>query len=221
MTGTSKDFIYVLRGEVGYREGPNNQNKYGKWDGTNMVPWCGQFISWCLDRAGVPGDWKGVDSQRSTVASLEYWKSRNRLVTEPKPGDLVFFNWPGGDSVDHMGAVIGTSDWNQGVLMTIEGNSNDGVRIRTRHRESVVAFARPNFVAQLTDREIVARSAVILRRGMDGHEYVIKALQRILRIGPDGIFGPLTESAVRNYQGTHGLVTDGIVGPKTKATLNP
>jgi murein L,D-transpeptidase YcbB/YkuD len=31
----------------------------------------------------------------------------------------------------------------------------------------------------------------------------------------DGIFGPLTEAAVRRYQQTKGLVPDGIIGPKT------
>jgi peptidoglycan hydrolase-like protein with peptidoglycan-binding domain len=40
--------------------------------------------------------------------------------------------------------------------------------------------------------------------------------------GPiDGIFGAKTESAVKWYQSDHGLVSDGIVGPKTWAGLDP
>ena len=36
----------------------------------------------------------------------------------------------------------------------------------------------------------------------------------------DGKFGPITESAVKEFQGTHGLVADGIVGVKTREVLN-
>jgi hypothetical protein len=34
-------------------------------------------------------------------------------------------------------------------------------------------------------------------------------------LNPDGIFGPLTQAAVINYQRTNGLSADGIVGPIT------
>jgi peptidoglycan hydrolase-like protein with peptidoglycan-binding domain len=36
----------------------------------------------------------------------------------------------------------------------------------------------------------------------------------------DGIFGPLTDAAVQQFQSEKGLVVDGIVGPMTWGTLN-
>ncbi len=48
----------------------------------------------------------------------------------------------------------------------------------------------------------------------------VKLLQKALNLYPDGIFGKLTEEAVKDFQEENGLVADGIVGPKTWAKLN-
>ena len=65
-----------------------------------------------------------------------------------------------------------------------------------------------------------------LRRGMTGED--VEALQSDLialnyscgKWGADGEFGPATESALLAFQHDHGLVEDGIAGPKTYAALN-
>ena len=56
-----------------------------------------------------------------------------------------------------------------------------------------------------------------LRRGSRGSE--VATLQRMLNLIADGIFGPLTDEAVREFQKSHSLVVDGIVGPRTWAAL--
>ncbi|NUQ74904.1 MAG: peptidoglycan-binding protein [Polyangiaceae bacterium] len=53
-----------------------------------------------------------------------------------------------------------------------------------------------------------------LRIGSKGPE--VERLQRLLNVKPpDGDFGPKTAAAVREFQQSHGLVADGVVGPKT------
>ena len=47
----------------------------------------------------------------------------------------------------------------------------------------------------------------------------VEAVQRLLKIYPDGIFGLLTEEAVKEFQTEHALKADGIVGEKTWAAL--
>ena len=57
-----------------------------------------------------------------------------------------------------------------------------------------------------------------LRRGSRGED--VKALQRALGIRPaDGIFGPQTERAVRNFQKGAGLTVDGLAGGQTQAAI--
>ena len=53
-------------------------------------------------------------------------------------------------------------------------------------------------------------------------KWVQQALNKImgLRLTVDGIAGPQTRSAIRNFQRRQGLVVDGIVGTKTKAALS-
>ena len=43
----------------------------------------------------------------------------------------------------------------------------------------------------------------------------VMTLQKKLHLRADGIFGPLTDEAVREFQEKNGLTIDGIVGPKT------
>lgn len=56
-----------------------------------------------------------------------------------------------------------------------------------------------------------------LRKGSRGQD--VRILQMKLALYPDGIFGPLTEEAVKVFQRERGLTEDGIVGPKTWAVL--
>lgn len=53
----------------------------------------------------------------------------------------------------------------------------------------------------------------VLKKGSRGNE--VKVLQGILHLQQDGIFGPLTEEAVKEFQKLNSLKIDGIVGDAT------
>ena len=57
----------------------------------------------------------------------------------------------------------------------------------------------------------------ILKKGSRGSD--VKLLQRKLNLMQDGIFGPMTDEAVREFQKANGLSVDGIVGAKTWKAL--
>lgn len=59
---------------------------------------------------------------------------------------------------------------------------------------------------------------MVLKLGSRGNE--VKALQEKLNLKADGIFGPLTEEAVKDFQRSNGLEVDGIVGADTLSKLN-
>ncbi|MEQ7127840.1 peptidoglycan-binding protein [Actinopolymorpha sp. B11F2] len=78
---------------------------------------------------------------------------------------------------------------------------------------------------RVTPREADPKLGVgSLRRGSQGE--AVKGLQRDLNavmgcgwLAVDGDFGPLTESAVRVFQQTFGLVVDGVYGPQSAAMM--
>lgn len=57
----------------------------------------------------------------------------------------------------------------------------------------------------------------VLRKGSRGDG--VKIMQEALGIGADGVFGPGTERALKEWQAANGLVADGIAGPATFAKL--
>jgi hypothetical protein len=57
----------------------------------------------------------------------------------------------------------------------------------------------------------------VLRRGDRGP--AVARMQKLLVVKDDGIFGPRTDAAVRDFQSSRGLTRDGVVGPVTWAAL--
>lgn len=124
-----QSIVDVAMLEVGTKESPKNSNKtkYGKWFGWDGVAWCGIFVSWVYAHAGYPlgniGFRKGFAGCQSAVA---YFKKHDKIVTEPQPGDIVFFDWNGDGRYDHTGIFVSWVSEKKYTFNCIEGNTSKG-----------------------------------------------------------------------------------------------
>lgn len=132
--GQRNDIVRIALREVGYKEGPNNINKYGAWYGMNYQPYCAMFVSWCANEAHIS---TSIIPKMSYVPNIyQFYANKNRFYEKgkytPKPGDLAIFG-----NCDHIGIVEKVID---GVVYTIEGNtssdgnSSNGDGVYRRHR---------------------------------------------------------------------------------------
>ena len=87
-----------------------------------------------------------------------------------------------------------------------------------RRVAAIIAGSAPAPV-MIPAAETGGRSRRTLRRG-DAGELVRELQQRLGMPEGQAVFGPQTESAVREFQRSRGMVPDGIVGPKTWAALD-
>jgi peptidoglycan hydrolase-like protein with peptidoglycan-binding domain len=107
--------------------------------GTAGAHWCGAFVNACLVKAGLPSrDWLRYTPSivNNAKAGVEGWSWHSR----PHAGDLVLFNWPGGDFVDHVGIVMQVNA--DGSVKTAEGNFQNRVGYWQR-KSQILGFARP------------------------------------------------------------------------------
>ena len=121
--------------------------------------------------------------------------SVNPQVANPsriRPGQLL--NLPSGSGVDRQAANWNTGTENAGARWNNFRGLAQGRTLRRGHMG--------NDIRQLQDALVTL-----------GHMTRGQA-----NTGP-GIFGALTQSAVRSFQGAHGLSRDGIVGPRTRTAL--
>jgi peptidoglycan hydrolase-like protein with peptidoglycan-binding domain len=88
-------------------------------------------------------------------------------------------------------------------------------RDRRRKTGAIVAAATLTFAAG----GALAQSGGTGSSAVKSAGSTVAALQSALGITPDGVYGPNTRRAVRNYQRNQGLVVDGIAGPVTLAHL--
>jgi peptidoglycan hydrolase-like protein with peptidoglycan-binding domain len=227
---TAADVVRIASAEVGYREGPNNWNRYAPEVGhANNQAWCGTFTDWVLKKAGQTGEPTSI----WTPSGLQAYRRLGRAIDRNGPaqaGDLVYFDWQGGtgtSGVDHVGIVTGVRQ--DGQVETIEGNTSPsnagsqsnggGVYRRVRPRSVIAGFGRPAYSGQSTPTPPADPNAAAAFR-----RYAAAINIRDLTKAGTLKF-PQTGSAVLalqrslNLAARKGLVEDGIFGAATTAAV--
>jgi hypothetical protein len=239
--GTAAAIIEIAKKEVGTIEGPkDNQTKYGAFTKANFLPWCGSFVNWCANQAGVK-----VPNTVSTVSGAAAFKKMKTWFEadcgqSPQPGDILYFDFPGDgvDRISHVGICSGIDS--DGVVTAIEGNTSSSkkgsqrnggeVCIQTRAYKankkkisvSIVGWGRPNYVGNEVEAEIPASDTPAfpgkIKPGDTGEG--VKIVQKALGLKADGEYGAATKAAVAAFQDNHDMLdSNGVVGPKTWAQL--
>lgn len=144
--------VEVAKKEIGYKEGKNNDNKYGKAFGLNNQPWCAEFVWWVAKQAGE-------DSKILKTASceqLEAWAKKNDLIVPVslvQAGDILLFDFSKKGKSEHTGYALGYNK-NTHLIDTVEGNTSsgkgsqvngDGVYERERSITAVRYVIRPKW----------------------------------------------------------------------------
>lgn len=101
---------------------------YWSWYGFNSrVEWCACFVSWVLNQSGYSEPKFAACQSQGVPYFSSNGRWANRGYSDIAPGDVIFFDWEGDGSSDHVGIVIGT-DGNR--VYTVEGNSGDACKVR-------------------------------------------------------------------------------------------
>ena len=196
--------------------------------------WCAGFVSAVAIACGITDIMptevscpKMIDSYKA----IGRWQENDNHI--PKAGDLVMYDWDdtgSGDATgqpEHVGIVESVSGT---TITVIEGNYQDAVMRRTLsvNGRYIRGYCLPDYAAKAGEETPTTEENTglpMLRQG--AMSATVKAMQILLegygfscgRWGCDGDFGPDTQQAVKAFQASRGLESDGICGPLTWGEL--
>lgn len=135
----------------------NDLDKLGVYNGKkNGFDWCDMFVDWVfITEFGVNLGMKLLCQPMGGLGagctySMQYYKNKGQLHTQPKPGDQIFFSRDGWKTSYHTGIVV---DVKGSTVYTIEGNTssasgviaNGGCVARKSYPVGSGRYGRPNY----------------------------------------------------------------------------
>lgn len=150
--GKKEEYLAWCSAQVGTFENPAgsnnvpyNTNYYGYPVNDKNAHWCAAAVWDGMRQVGASDLYYGGGKTASCPKLLEYYKKNHpdQIVTEPRPGDWVFFDWDKSGVPDHIGTVEAVG---KGEITTLEGNVDDAYRRLIRQRnDKILAYVRPTW----------------------------------------------------------------------------
>ena len=132
--------------QVGYKEGPNNENKYGAWAGMNNEPWCAMFVSWVFSCERALGAIATDSHGYAYCPTLLSWAKQRHLLKSIRnitPGDILLFCWDDSGVPEHTGIATSIYDPRSHMILTVEGNTGGNVIGSQSNGDGCYKRARP------------------------------------------------------------------------------
>lgn len=154
---TADKLLTLARGELGVTERPAGSNKvkyntayYGREVKGSGYPWCCVFVWWLFREAGASELFYDGGKTAYAPALLTYHKKMGQAVYgDYEPGDVIFFDFNGNGTADHVGICESLDGEN---VTTIDGNTGEGndanggaVMRRKRKKKYIVGAYRPAY----------------------------------------------------------------------------
>jgi hypothetical protein len=144
--------IDIAKKEIGYKEGTNNDTKYGIWFGLNHQPWCMMFIVWCYAQAGL----SSKILKTAGCQAFEAWAIKNKYtvpVAKIQAGDLLLFDFDKAGKAEHIEVATGAMDAKTHLIPTIGGNTGpDHVGVNQANGDGVYNKVRTTTVVRTVVR---------------------------------------------------------------------
>jgi hypothetical protein len=232
--------LSIAQSQVGEGEHPpfSNHNKFTVWYNANVAhigdgAWCDMFVTWVGSQAGES---HAVGRFAYCPSHVAWFKANGRWGHTPRKGAVVFFDWNGDGTADHVGFVKAV---NGSSITTLEGNSGNtgGGLVREVSRSGFILgygyppyssapsggggtptpTPKPTGHASFPGRVMKLTSPYM--HGSDVDWVQTQLNKRGYKLSTDGVYGPQTRAAVKSFQGKNGLANDGEVGKYTWAKL--
>lgn len=232
---TARSYLGTTEGSSKHKEIIDLYNKARYSDAYQMTmndPWCCAFVVAVFEKCGMADIIPGYAACDQMISIFTKWgRYYSKSVRSVRPGDIIFYNWNGDLSSDHVGIVVQNRF---GKLSVIEGNKSDTVAYRSigSMDSCVLGYGVPNYEATSEsridstsydlDKEYI-RTLPLLQYGKNN--VYVKILQILLNyyynanLEVDGEYGVQTKKVVADYQMSNLLEVDGIVGTETWSHL--